>query len=314
MKLFVQFVFIGLVSICCITSCQNKFAEEINASLKLKPVANAGADKILTLPVNSDTLRGTATSTNGAIVSYLWGLVSGPNNPTIVSPSASTSIVNNLVVGNYIFKFSVIDSEGYLGVDTVLVNVLPAAQQTIVLQPTNNPNEINFLFSPGINITAPVTEISALSYTNGTTVVKSRAAFKFDLSSIPNNATLISAKLSLFSSGSNFGIPNVPAIANTGSNNSFWIQRIVSNWNTTTTWATQPAIDTTTQVSVPHTSLSTLDIIDINIKPIVDSMRSNANYGLLIALQNEANNNVRSFGSSKNTDAAKHPKLLLVYQ
>jgi hypothetical protein len=315
MRLSIQLLFAGFVSIFLISNCQNQLVQEINASIKAKPVADAGASSIIRLPINKDTLRGTASSVNGAIVSYLWSLVSGPNMPIIVSSNASSTIVNNLVVGNYIFQFSVIDSDGYMGVDTVSVTVLPALQQTIVLQPTNNPNEVNFLFSPGLSINAPVTELSALSYTNGGTVIKSRAAFKFDLSSIPAYANLISARLSLYSSASNFTIPNAPPTApNSGNNNGFWIQRITSNWNNNTTWALQPTTDTATQVFIPHTNLSSLDLGDINVKQMVDSIRATGNYGVIISLQNETNNNVRSFASSKHLDAGKHPKLVLVYQ
>jgi hypothetical protein len=315
MRLFIQLLFTGFVSIFLMSSCQNQFVQEINASIKAKPIANAGASSIIRLPINKDTLRGTASSVNGAIVSYLWSVVSGPNTPTIVSSNASTTIINNLIAGNYIFQFSVIDSDGYMGSDTVSVTVLPALQQTLVLQPTNNPAEVNFLFSPGLSINAPITELNALSYANGGTVIKSRAAFKFDLSSIPTFANLISAKLSLYSSSSNFSIPNGPPPApNSGSNNGFWIQRITSNWNNNTTWILQPSIDSATQVSIPHTNLSALDLGDINVKQLVDSMRVNGNYGVIISLQNEANNNVRSFASSKHLDAGKHPKLVLVFQ
>jgi hypothetical protein len=314
MRLFIQLLFAGFISIFLLTNCQNQFVQEINASLKAKPIADAGASKTIRLPVNKDTLRGTASSINGTIVSYMWSLVSGPNAPIIVSSNTSSTVVNNLVEGNYLFQFSVMDSDGYTGVDTVSISVLPALQQTLVLQPANNANEVNFLFSPGLSINLPVTELNALSYANGATIIKSRAAFKFDLNSIPTSATLISAKLSLYSGATSLGIPSVPTVANSGNNNSFWIQRIGSNWNSNTTWANQPSIDTTTQVFIPHTNLSSLDIVDINIKPIVDSMRINGNYGLIIALQNEANNNIRSFGSSKNADAGKRPKLVLVYQ
>jgi hypothetical protein len=314
MKRIIQLLLIIFISTLVLSGCQNQFAQEINTALKSKPIADAGNSRVVNLPINRDTLRGTATSTNGAIVSYLWGLVSGPNNPTIVSSNASTTVINNLVAGNYIFQFSVIDSEGYMGVDTVSLQVLPAAQQTIVLQPNNNPNETNFLFSSGINITLPVAELYALSYTNAGAAIVSRTAFKFDLSGIPTNALLVSAKLSLYSSSSSISISNIPSVANSGTNNSFWVRRIASNWNNNTTWLAQPATDSATQISVPHTSLSSLDVLDINVKPMVDSMRASGNYGLKIALQNEGNNNVRTFGSSKNADAAKRPKLVLVYQ
>jgi hypothetical protein len=314
MRRIVQLLFIIFISTFFISSCQNQFAKDVNNSLKLKPLANAGSSRIVNLPTNIDTLRGTATSTNGAIVSYLWGLVTGPNTPIIISPNASTTAIINLVAGNYIFQFSVMDSEGYIGVDTVSLTVLPVIQQTIVLQPSNNTSELNFIFSSTINVSSPITELNALFYSNTGTIIKSRAAFKFDLSSIPANANLISAKLSLYSSATNIAGSNIPLVPNFGTNNSFWIRRAISNWNNNTTWASQPSLDSATQISIQHTNLSSLDLLDINVKQLVDSMRTSSNYGVVIALQNEINNNVRSFASSYHPDAAKHPKLTLVYQ
>ena len=54
------------------------------------PIANAGNSQTIQLPVlvNPVTLNGSGTTTNGSIVSYSWSPVSGPNVPTITSPSS----------------------------------------------------------------------------------------------------------------------------------------------------------------------------------------------------------------------------------
>ena len=49
------------------------------------PSANAGADQIITLPVNSTNLSGSGSEANGTIVSYVWTQVSGPSTATFGS-------------------------------------------------------------------------------------------------------------------------------------------------------------------------------------------------------------------------------------
>src|SRR6202000_1710563 len=51
------------------------------------PGVDAGANQTITLPTNSTTLTGTASETNGTIVSYAWTQVSGPSTSTIGSAS-----------------------------------------------------------------------------------------------------------------------------------------------------------------------------------------------------------------------------------
>ena len=64
------------------------------------PVANAGADKTIILPTNSTTLTGTATDSDGTILSYAWLKVSGPSNGTIASPTSASTTINSLVANS----------------------------------------------------------------------------------------------------------------------------------------------------------------------------------------------------------------------
>ncbi len=316
MKFFLHVLFIALVSIIGMSSCQNEVAQIINAASHVVPVANAGPSKTIQLPINTDTLRGTGTSANGPISGYLWSLVSGPNNPIIVSPSARITAINNLIAGNYIFQFAVIDSAGYTGVDTVSVKVINSTvppQQTVTIQPNNNPDEFNFAVLGGANASAHIIELVAEAWTNGGVPLTARGAFKFNLSNIPSNATLVSAKLSLYSNPTPLNGPGTGA-SNSGSDNSMIIRRLNSSWTTATPWASQPAADSSTGVLIPHTNLPSLDLIDINVKPMVESMQTNGNYGLILRLQNEVIYNIRNFASSIHPDATKHPKLVVVYQ
>jgi hypothetical protein len=94
------------------------------------PVANAGTDKTITLPVSSVTLSGSGSDPDGSIVSYTWSKVSGPSGGTITSPSSASTNINNLSQGTYTFRLTVKDNAGATASDDVVVTVNAAANQS----------------------------------------------------------------------------------------------------------------------------------------------------------------------------------------
>lgn len=68
------------------------------------PIANAGPDQNVTLPV---TVTLTAAASSGPINSYLWSMVSGPNNPIINTATAAITTLAGLTAGTYTFQVSV---------------------------------------------------------------------------------------------------------------------------------------------------------------------------------------------------------------
>jgi hypothetical protein len=218
------------------------------------------------------------------------------------------------MAGTYIFQFLVVDGAGLTAVDTTSVIVKPSPQQTITLQPSNNAaNEANIAVIGSQNATSHDKDLDAAAWTINGSPVYIRGSFKFDLSGIPVNATIISAKLSLYSipDPTNGDLVN----ANSGTNNAMYIRRIITSWDgNTVTWQTQPATTTADQISIPHTNQAFLDLIDLDVKSLVDAMRTNGNYGFMMSLQNETIYNIRQFCSSFHSNAAKHPKLIIVYQ
>ncbi len=276
------------------------------------PTANAGPDQTVQLPVTI-TLTGTGSTLNGHITGYLWSLVSGPNVPVINRPSSATTTVSGLIAGSYLFQFMVVDTAGLTGIDTTRIQVNPALIQTLSLQPTNNPTEVMYFGGNGVNESGPSPEYNAGAWTTGGTPIVLRSIAQFDLSSIPAGATIISAKLSLYSSPN--PLNGNPPNANFGTNNSMYIRRVTSGWNATTaTWLNQPSATSSNQVSIPHTNQSTLDLIDIDVKTLVNDMRATSNLGFMISLQDETYYNIRVFCSSFHASTAKHPKLVVVYQ
>jgi N-acetylneuraminic acid mutarotase len=96
--------------------------------LNRPPVANAGPDQIITLPTNSVTLDGTAsTDPDNNISNYVWTKISGPSAFNIVNINTVQTQVNNLVEGVYQFELKVTDAGGLYSKDTMKVNVNPAA-------------------------------------------------------------------------------------------------------------------------------------------------------------------------------------------
>ena len=92
----------------------------------IPPVARAGADQTISLPVDSVVLNGSASSdTDGIIVSYHWRQLSGPSQSSIGAPSAAMTSVGNLVAGIYQFELAVQDDSSAIGKDTVAVFVNP---------------------------------------------------------------------------------------------------------------------------------------------------------------------------------------------
>jgi hypothetical protein len=315
------FTYLSIIILFIFSSCQNDNVQLINNTLHAVPTVNAGASKLVYIPSDSVSVTGSGSSQNGPIAAYLWSFVTGPNQPIIVSPGQRTTLIKNLVLGNYVFQFSVIDSAGIVGVDTMVVKVLPSifnpGNQTITLQPANNVNELNFMLQAYVNATTHTSSLLAMNYSPllADTII-SRGAFKFDLSGIPAGATLVSASLSLFSNPTPTSGP-MPFLANFGTNNAMRIMRLRNNWTPTTTWFQQPIGDTASAVMLPHTNLNALDVLDIDVKQQVNQMLSLGNNGFIISLIDDQFGNIncgRNFASSLHPTASKRPKLVLVYQ
>ncbi len=83
--------------------------------------ANAGED-IVRCNVSTITLEGGDVSVLAG-ASASWSLVSGPNTPTIASPTNATTAVSNLVEGTYIFRYTASNGSGCTHSDEVTVTI-----------------------------------------------------------------------------------------------------------------------------------------------------------------------------------------------
>ena len=101
--------------------------DDIVVTVNQPPVANAGADQTITIPVSSATLNGSATDADGTIITHTWSFVSGPVTPTIASAgNYSTSVTGLTTSGNYTFRLSVTDNNAASATDDIVIAILPA--------------------------------------------------------------------------------------------------------------------------------------------------------------------------------------------
>ena len=103
----------------------------VNAA-NILPTANAGTDQSITLPINTVSLTGTGTDTDGTISSYSWTQISGPASGTITNANSASTTVTALTQGVYQFQLKVTDNDGATAVSNVQItvnaaNILPTA-------------------------------------------------------------------------------------------------------------------------------------------------------------------------------------------
>ena len=103
----------------------------VNSTVNQAPLARAGTDATITLPVNSYSLNGAASADpDGSILKYEWKQVSGPSTASIALPNSAITTAGNLVQGNYVFKLWIWDNQYEPSSDDVSITVLAAPVQT----------------------------------------------------------------------------------------------------------------------------------------------------------------------------------------
>jgi PKD repeat protein len=128
-------------------SASTTITVDVERSLNLL-VANAGQPQTIQLPTSSVTLDGSGSADgNGTITSYLWSLISGPNQYNLQNNDQVQAQVTNMEVGTYTFVLTVTDNNGNSATDTVKVNVLPADPKAPVAVISNTDTVVNLTSS-----------------------------------------------------------------------------------------------------------------------------------------------------------------------
>ncbi len=259
------------IAICMVSGCQ-KSVDQITSENNNPPVLDAGAALTITKPVDNVTLNGSATDADGTVEAYVWSQVSGPGTANIAYTGSATTAVTNFQAGTYLFQLLATDNDGATGVDTMSVTVNPGlTTDTLNLRPSNNPYEFQLGIYDGADYSGSGTpEISLATWTISSLPVTLRKLVKFDLSTIPSSATIQSATLSLYSTPN--PLTGNMVDANYGTDNSFVIQQVTSDWSpSTTNWFNQPSVAANGQMVIPSTTLSFLDL-NVDVTNMVQSM------------------------------------------
>ncbi|XP_076865096.1 dyslexia-associated protein KIAA0319-like protein [Brachyhypopomus gauderio] len=103
------------------------------------PVADAGPDKELTLPVDHTTLDGSKSSDDQKIVAYHWVQANGPEGVKIENADTEVATVTGLRVGMYTFTLTVTDERGLQSSDTVTVTAREELDQIPVARAQSSP-------------------------------------------------------------------------------------------------------------------------------------------------------------------------------
>jgi hypothetical protein len=106
-----------------ILSCQKEYSFEAGTGNQ-PPVAAAGADQVINLPIDSALLDGRLSSDpDGRIIAWRWSGISGPAAARIVQPDSPSTVLDELVAGSYQLSLQVTDDQGLTDTDTVQITV-----------------------------------------------------------------------------------------------------------------------------------------------------------------------------------------------
>jgi hypothetical protein len=185
---------------------------------------------------------------------------------------------------------------------------------TLTLQPNATQGKDTDISSLFVNNTYTNVQYSApYAWTQFGNNETRRSLIQFDLSSIPANAVIDSAFLSLYYS-QKFVTDNPPFTGHFGTN-TLEIRRITSAWNANTvTWANQPTSTEFNMVTVPATTSQTQDYPKINVKNLVSDIYTSSNNGFLIKLQTETPYKLVCLTTSEEATATRRPRLIVYYR
>ena len=140
-----------------------------------------------------------------------------------------------------------------------------------------------------------------------------RSLFRYELSEIPANAKITSARLLLYAKTNNInGNAGNPTF---GDNNTVLLQKVTEPWKMIHTgWKNQPAVTTQQQKVLPKTTQPAQNF-SINVIDFVQAwvQNPNQNYGLVLRLQTEEYYNSMIFNSGQSPRALQ-PRLEITYE
>ena len=195
-----------------------------------------------------------------------------------------------------------------------LTSLSSFSQDTIIFQPGSEEGKDAYLrtLTPNTNY-GDHHDFAAIGWTFHGPYVCTRSMIEFDLSYIPENTQILSAKLSLYGNPTSCNHQGHSSLS--GSNKSY-LQRIITQWEEyTTTWNNPPLTTSANAIILRETNNPLEDYIDIDVTTLVQDMINDPenSYGFMIKLVNEEHYRSMVFSSSDQEDPDNHPKLEIIF-
>ncbi|RPE08354.1 T9SS C-terminal target domain-containing protein [Chitinophaga lutea] len=142
-------------------TASDQITVNVTSASNQAPIANAGLDQTVALPLSSTTLDGSGSRDNDGTITYAWTKISGPAGGNFTDAAAIKPIVTSLQAGSYVFQLTVTDDKGAIASDQMTVNVTSAAN----VPPTANAGPDQTLSQP---VSSATLDGSASSDSDGT--------------------------------------------------------------------------------------------------------------------------------------------------
>lgn len=157
-------------------------------------------------------------------------------------------------------------------------------------------------------------DFAAISWTAQGTPFIVRSFIDFNFNAIPANATIDSAKLSLYAHGNvGYGFGH-DALDGT---NECYLQRVIEEWDEDLiTWNTQPSTTELNRIVIPKSESAMQDYVSVDITKLVKDIYNNKteSHGLMLRLKNEDGLRRRMFFATSDIEnPQKRPKLEVYY-
>lgn len=184
------------------------------------------------------------------------------------------------------------------------------AQTTVTIRPNaaQGKDAQVWDFAPNQNRSS-IQDINIYTWTRSGNPTVKRSYIEFDLSAIPANAIVQTAKLKLFYDP----LTNESFTTHSGVTE-FEIRRVTSSWlENTISWGSQPSVSNLNKVDVPAHTSGTQNY-SIEVGNLVNDMLQNSNHGFQLRMKNETNpQRGLLFASSDHSNSNLHPELEITY-
>lgn len=162
---------------------------------------------------------------------------------------------------------------------------------------------------------------AAYAWTSGGIPITGRSLIKFKgLSTIPSNATIISARLYMYGVDNSIHLPAGNSLylgSSYTEDNSMTVLQVTQNWNSkTVTWPTQPKVTRQDAVVIPISNKQWNYDANVDVTNMVTKMVANPskNYGFMFRMAVEEIYKCMQFSSSNYYIPERRPKLVVTYR